>query len=440
MCKGITASTVITIFFVFVFVCARPARALDITVPGDYATYHEALTYLNDKPGSHTIMQTTGLIFEDDIDIHSGSWTSLTLDGDEMALDGGISIYTNGVIIQNYYLGMGGLSAISGLFEMYNVSDYNLHAFTGVTVDHGCDGSIIHNCSFFENLDIDCTMDITISNCTWGEAYIEGIGEASFIDCVFNANTGHGGITIVDGAAAEITNCVFNGDASSTTGINATTSAGNLVIDGNSFSGYTNPIIYDVTAVTDNGEITNNTIEPGNGLGLTVENGTPKIENNTITGCTSEGIRINGSANPDLGGGDRGSIGGNIIHDNDSSILNMNINCSMRGSLNMVAVHDNGSKGSDIDVYNNSTNDIYARDNDWGTVTNGQMAGNFYNTTDIDPAVYDCWEDTNLGYLMWSFPGTIIELTSHGRIKAIFGQLPDTSGSEETTPPNIDNR
>lgn len=439
MCKWITAPAVmISLFFAFISIFAGSARALDITVPGDYSTYAEALAYLNDKPGSHTITQMTD-VFEN-IDIHTAAWNTLTIEGNDRALDDGITIWADSVIIQNIYLGCGGLDC-RGYFELYNVSDYNIHGFNGVIVRTGCDESIIQNCNFFEGLYIDCTMDITISNCYWGEAYIEGIGEASFTSCYFNANSvGSGEVTIVDGAMAEITNCVFTGNTSSTTGINATTSAGNLVIDGNSFSGYTNPIIYDVTAVTDNGEITNNTIEPGNGLGLTVENGTPKIEGNTITGCTSEGIRINGSANPDLGGGDRGSIGGNIIHDNDSSILNMNINSNVRGSLNMIAVHDNGSEGSDIDVYNNSTNDIYARDNDWGTVTNGQMAGNFYNTTDIDPAVYDCWENTNLGYLMWSFPGTIIELTSHGRIKAIFGQLPDTSGSEETMPPNIDNR
>ncbi|MCD4700977.1 MAG: right-handed parallel beta-helix repeat-containing protein [Candidatus Aegiribacteria sp.] len=438
MCKQITASAVmITMFFAFISVFAGPARALDITVPGDYSTYAEALAYLNDKPGSHTITQTAD-VFED-IDIHSGAWNTLTIEGNDRALDDGITIWTDSVVIQNIYLGSGGLDC-RGYFELYGVSDYNIHGFNGVTVRTGCDCSIIQNCSFFEGLNIINSMDITISDCSWGEACIEGIGEASFTSCYFNANWNYGEVTIVDGASAEISNCVFTGNSSSTVGINATTTAGNLIIDGNSFNDYPNPIIYDVTAVTDNGEITNNSIEPGNGLGLTVENGTPKIENNTITGCTSEGIRINGSANPDLGGGDRGSIGGNVIHDNDSSRLNMNINSNVRGSIDRIAVHYNGSEGSDIDVYNNSTNDIYARDNDWGTVTNGLMAGNYYNTTDIDPAVYDCWEDTNLGYLMWSFPGTIIELTSHGRIKAIFGQLPDTSDSEETTPPNVDIR
>jgi len=181
-------------------------------------------------------------------------------------------------------------------------------------------------------------------------------------------------------------------------------------------------LFYQVIASSDGSAITNNSFN-NNGaspvtpdqtdMGVFVDDGTPNCHGNTITGNAGEGVFVTDAndANPDFGGGAHSSIGNNTINGNDSS-------------------------DDSYDFYNANSNNIYAKNNNWGITTDGQMSGNYYNTTDIDPAIYDNWENGSLGYVRWSDPNPLgIKSASLGEIKAVFSGI--GGGAATTAPENV---
>ncbi|MFA6978909.1 MAG: T9SS type A sorting domain-containing protein [Ignavibacteriaceae bacterium] len=93
-----------------------------------------------------------------------------------------------------------------------------------------------------------------------------------------------------------------------------------------------------------------------------IDGASPLIQNSIIDSSSSHGIYINNQANPDLGGGSSGSIGKNILE----------------------GFADVPNKYA---VYNNSTNNIAAKNNYWGTST----------SSSISNALFDYYDNSSKG-------------------------------------------
>lgn len=266
------------------------------------------------------------------------------------------------------------------------------------------------------------TGNTITNNMLYGIEFLDGTANISGTNSIGTngASESEGGIMIYGPAIGNISGNTINGNMGSGVVFSDATNGGHTVddniINDNGYYG----IYYCVTASSDGSAITDNTIN-GNGasgtpdssdMGIFIDDGTPNCHDNTITGNVGEGVFVtdNYDANPDFGGGAQSSTGNNVIHGNDS--------------------------GDDsYDFYNANSNNIFAESNDWGSATNGQMSGNYYNTTDIDPAIYDNWENGSLGFVRWSDPDpTGIKSASLGEIKATFSGV--GSGSGASTPEN----
>jgi len=117
----------------------------------------------------------------------------------------------------------------------------------------------------------------------------------------------------------------------------------NLVVSNNTLSQGSigiKSISGDTSAISQN-TIQGNTIDPG--IGVLISSANPALRQNQITNNPGGGVVIEGSSNPDLGGGGR-SDGGNIL------------SCNGRPATNPG------------DVINNSSGAISARNNRWDHV------------------------------------------------------------------------
>jgi hypothetical protein len=137
--------------------------------------------------------------------------------------------------------------------------------------------------------------------------------------------------------------------------------------------------------------ISDNNITDNNGYGIQLNGGPFKIENNIINSNNSYGVFLTNSSQPDLGGGAQGSPGNNTISGNGT-----------------------------YEIYNASPNNIYAKNNHWDSQSEGEMAGGYYNTVNVT-RIWDKWEDSSKGYIMWSDPNpTKANAPSIGMLKAAF--------------------
>ncbi|MCP4230560.1 MAG: DUF1565 domain-containing protein, partial [bacterium] len=353
--------------------------AINVSVPDQYPTFAAALSYLNGYGGSHTITLTANG-FSEDFTVSPGTWSSLTLFGNGYIVEGfegNITLTGGPVTITDFY--------------MYNAG--TIHCLPG------SEGSTIQYCSLWAaGIVVENVSNIAINhNRTWyvdPAVLVKGNGSALITGNGFGIMGFRTGVSIEDSASATITDNQFECG----TMVVANTSSGDIEIEDNYTGGYGGGIVYNVSASEDYGIIRNNDF--GNAYDtctfINIVNGSPLIEGNTIINSYDYGVIIEPNANPDMGGGARGSAGNNEIHDNNGG-------------------------GSGIDVRNNSANDIYCEDNDWGTTTMGMMSGHNYSDTDIDPAIWDHWEDSSKGYIMWNDPGPqAIESASLGEIKAVF--------------------
>jgi hypothetical protein len=170
------------------------------------------------------------------------------------------------------------------------------------------------------------------------------------------------------------------------------TGLGNLTIDTNIISGNGNAGLGFGGSFGANNAISNNTIDNNNGYGIQFDYGVSyKVYNNTIINNVDYGIIFPGSSQADLGGGALGSPGNNTISGNGT-----------------------------YEIYNASPNNIYAKNNHWDDQSEGEMAGHFYNTTNVT-RIWDKWEDGSKGYIVWSDPApTRTAAPSLGMIKATF--------------------
>jgi hypothetical protein len=120
----------------------------------------------------------------------------------------------------------------------------------------------------------------------------------------------------------------------------------------------------------------------------------PKISfyNNQVMNNSNSGIYITGdNINVDMGGGAQSSPGNNTISGNGT-----------------------------YEIYNESPNNIYAKYNHWDDQSESEMAGGYYNTVDVT-RIWDKWEDSSKGYIMWSDPNpTKANAPSIGLLKAAF--------------------
>ncbi len=205
--------------------------------------------------------------------------------------------------------------------------------------------------------------------------------QVSILNCVFD----HGGICIGPNAACTyIDNNIINnceGEA--------------IYILSNNTYIYNNNIYNNqggIHTIVNSVSIHNNNIHNNSLYGIKCSYHSPIIFSNTIIDNNPYGIYITADSNPDLGGGAQSCTGNNTISGNGT-----------------------------YEIYNESSNLIFAKYNYWDSLSESEMMGHTYDQVNVT-RIFDHWDDIGNGYVNWNNPGTHIKIvpSSIGQIKAAY--------------------
>jgi hypothetical protein len=281
--------------------------------------------------------------------------------------------------------------------NMTVIGDYN-----GPNGMGGQDKSIINGCftmiAYFEGTTTSSASleDVTVSQILARTDTIgmsAGSGNLTLQNCTVRTSTSDG-ITCTTGSGADLLNvssCIIYDCAGNGVTIQnllpTTMNFHSCTIYNNQQSG-----VYLFSAEPVILNIYDNNIHANGSFGIIFEDiSAAKVYNNILVNNLNYGVDIISNSNPDLGGGASSSPGDNTISGNGT-----------------------------YEVYNDSPNNIYAKNNHWDDQSEGEMAGGYYNTVDVT-RIWDKWEDSSKGYIMWSDPApTRTAAPSLGIIKATF--------------------
>jgi hypothetical protein len=234
-------------------------------------------------------------------------------------------------------------------------------------------------------------------------------GSLTFRDCEIE-DCGSG-ITFSGGATTNLTRCRFSNVAGTAfdgnfyeegatfTSCEFYDCGAGIVLDGTLLYGYWgtikdcvfrgNGLALSVVKETDwgNVDISGNFIIENKGTAITVGGKNIELRKNVVKENDGHGVYITEGA-PDLG--TPGDPGGNTFAGNKSG----------------------------YDVYNASSEDIPAYGNTWDPRSEAEMKGKTWHDVNVT-RIYDHWDNSNVGYVMWSEP-VGVEPVSLGRVKAAF--------------------